>query len=83
MRSCTRKPGISGKMSLLAMKAIDGTLFLVPGGGFLFDLMLRDKFDLLGLILMLVGILYLFLPMGDLIWLINDEKFELQEKNYS
>ncbi len=42
LRSCTRKPGISGKMTILAVKSIDATLFLVPAGGFLFDLILRN-----------------------------------------
>lgn len=41
LRSCNRKPGISGKMTLMAMKSIDATLFLVPAGAFLFDLILR------------------------------------------
>ncbi len=73
--SCSRKPGISGKMTLLAVKFIDATLFLVPAGAFLFDLMLRHNFDVLSLILMILGIVYLFLPMSDIIWLINGEKF--------
>ncbi len=69
-------------MSLLALKSIDTTLFLVPAGAFLFDLMLRHHFDVLSLVLMILGIVYLFLPMSDFIWLLNDEKFELQKKTY-
>lgn len=72
LNSCTRKPGISGKMSLLAVKAIDATLFLVPAGSLLFDLMLRHHFNVLSLVLMILGIVYLFLPMDDLIWRLND-----------
>lgn len=75
VKSCTRKPGISGKMTLLAVKSIDMTLFLVPAGSFLFDLMLRHHFNVLSLVLMLLGIVYVLLPMSDLIWLLNDEKF--------
>lgn len=75
VKSCTRKPGISGKMTLLAVKSIDMTLFLVPAGSFLFDLMLRHHFNVLSLVLMLIGIVYVLLPMSDLIWLLNDEKF--------
>lgn len=75
VNSCTRKPGISGKMSLLAVKSIDATLFLVPAGAFLFDLMLRHHFDVLSLVLMILGIIYLLLPTSDFIWMLNDEKF--------
>lgn len=75
VKSCTRKPGISGKMSLFAVKSIDATLFLVPAGSFLFDLMLRHKFNVLSLVLMILGIIYLILPIGSLIWTLNDEKF--------
>jgi hypothetical protein len=82
VKSCTQKPGISGKMTLLAVKLIDATLFMVPGGSFLFDLMLRGNFNVLSLVLMLLGILYLFLPMSNIIWLLNDEKFELQKNTY-
>lgn len=82
VKSCTRKPGISGKMTLLAVKSIDATLFLVPAGAFLFDLMLRHNFDILSLVLTILGIIYLILPTSDLIWLLNDEKFELQKKPY-
>ena len=82
VNSCTRKPGISGKMTLLAVKSIDATLFMVPGGAFLFDLILRDNFNVLSLILMILGIIYLFLPMSKIIWILNDEKFELQKKQY-
>lgn len=64
IHTCTRKPGISGKMTLVAVKAIDATLFLVPAGSFLFDLILRSKFNTLSLVLMLVGIIYLILPMS-------------------
>lgn len=72
VNSCTRKPGISGKMSLLAVKSIDATLFMVPAGSFLFDLILRNHFNILSLCLMIFGILYLFVPMSDLIWKFND-----------
>lgn len=83
VRSCTRKPGISGKMTLLAVKSIDVTLFFVPAGAFLFDLMLRSNFNVLKLILMILALIYLFLPMSDIIWMLNDEKFELSQRPYS
>lgn len=83
LNTCTTKPGISGKMTLVSVKAIDATLFLVPAGSFLFDLILRGKFNTLSLILMIVGIIYLFLPMSEVIWRLNDEKFKLQQKNYA
>lgn len=71
LRSCTRKPGISGKMTILAVKSIDATLFLVPAGGFLFDLILRNYFDILALCLTILGIIYCFLPMTQIIWRLN------------
>lgn len=67
VKSCTRKPGISGKMSLFAVKSIEATLFLVPAGAFLFDLMLRHKFNVFSLVLMILGIVYLILPMSSFI----------------
>ncbi len=82
VHSCTRKPNISGKMTLLAVKSIDATLFMVPAGSFLFDLMLRSHFNVISLMLMIVGILYLLLPMSEIIWMFNDQKFELQVKSY-
>jgi hypothetical protein len=78
VKSSTRKPSISGKMSLLAVKSIDAILFMVPAGSFLFDLILRDNFNVLSFVLMILGIIYLFIPMSEMIWILNDEKFDLQ-----
>lgn len=31
---------------------------------------------------MILGIIYMFLPMNNIIWILNDEKYELQRKRY-
>lgn len=78
LRKSVLKSGISGKMAILGLKSLDATLFLPSAGQLLFDWILRGSFDLLALILTVLGILYLFVPVSDLIWHFNSEKFYLE-----
>ena len=74
---------MSGKMAILGLKSLDATLFLPSAGQILFDAIIRDgKFDRLNLIFTLCGIAYLFVPVSDIIWYFNGEKFFLEEKTY-
>ena len=66
------KTGISGKMTILALKALDATLFLSPAGEILFDLILRNKFSILSIVLTVLGIAFLLLPMTKIIWYFNN-----------
>lgn len=68
---------MSGKMAILALKSLDATLFLPSAGQILFDATLRSKFDVLALILTLCGICYMFVPISEIIWYFNSEKFFL------
>lgn len=76
------KSGMSGKMAILALKSLDATLFMPSAGQMLFDWILRGKFDPLALILTVSGILYMFVPVSNIIWYFNSEKFFLEEKTY-
>lgn len=78
LRKSVLKSGISGKMAILGLKSLDATLFLPSAGQLLFDWILRGSFDPLALILTILGILYLFVPVSDLIWHFNSEKFYLE-----
>lgn len=51
-------------MAILALKALDVTLFLAPTGQFLFNSILNNKYDLLSLLFALIGIIYLFVPIS-------------------
>ena len=82
MRKSVLKAGISGKMAILGLKSLDATLFLPSAGQLLFDWILRGSFDPLALILTILGVLYMFVPISDLIWYFNSEKFFLEEKEY-
>ncbi len=57
------------------MRALDATLFLTQAGRVLFSYLIHSSVDGLSLILMGVGFLYLFVPIVDLIYHFNEEKF--------
>jgi len=82
LRKSVLKAGISGKMAILGLKSLDVTLFLPSAGQLLFDWILRESFDPLACILTILGILYMFVPISDLIWYFNSEKFYLEQKSY-
>ena len=82
LRNSVLKVGMSGKMAILALKSLDATLFLPSAGHILFDAVLRSEFDIFALILTLCGIGYLFVPVSEIIWFFNSEKFFLEEKTY-
>ncbi len=77
LRNSVIKAGVSGKMAILALKSLDATLFMPSAGQMLFDAVLRSKFDILALILTVLGIIYIFLPVSKIIWYFNSEKFFL------
>lgn len=82
LRKSVLKSGMSGKMAILALKSLDATLFLPPAGQMLFDAILRSKFDPLAFFFTLCGIAYLFVPVSQIIWYFNSEKFFLEQKTY-
>jgi hypothetical protein len=82
LRRSALKEGLSGKITILSLKSLDATLFLAPAGRALFDWILHGKFDILNIILTAVGLIYLVIPISDLIWHFNEEKFLLEDKTY-
>jgi hypothetical protein len=71
LRRATLKTGMSGKMAVLGLKALDATLFLAPAGEALFQYILHGNIDHLAIIFTILGIVYLFLPVSSFIQLIN------------
>ena len=63
---------------MFALKSLDATLFLVPAGQILFDSILRDEINLLAIILTAIGLVYMFLPVSDIISYFNKEKFFIE-----
>ncbi len=61
---------------------MDATLFLAPAGRVLFCLIIHKYLDLLGIFLTILGLVYIFLPMTDIIEHYNSEKFKLADKEY-
>ncbi len=82
LRRSALKLGLSGKIMILSLKSLDATLFLAPAGRAVFDWILHQKLDILNIILTAGGLIYLFIPISDLIWLFNEEKFLLEDKTY-
>ena len=66
----------------MSLKSLDATLFLAPAGRALFDWILHGKIDYLNIVLTAVGLIYLVIPISDLIWYFNEEKFLLEDKTY-
>lgn len=58
-------------MSLLSLKSLDATLFLTQAGRALFTYIMHNEADYLAMILTAVGIVYLLLPVTDIIWKVN------------
>jgi uncharacterized protein YjeT (DUF2065 family) len=77
LRRSALKGGVSGKMSLLSLKSLDATLFLAPAGRVLFSYVMHNEADYLAIVLTILGILYLLVPISDIIWAMNGEKFLL------
>jgi hypothetical protein len=75
LRRSALKAGISGKMSLLSLKSLDATLFLAPAGRVLFTYIMHQKMEYFSVILTVLGLIYLVLPISDMIWAVNEEKF--------
>jgi hypothetical protein len=71
LRRSSLKEAISGKMSILAMKALDATLFLVYAGEALFDYLLHNNVDIAAIAFAVLGVIYLLLPVTDWIWRLN------------
>lgn len=71
LRRSALKGGVSGKMSLLSLKSLDATLFLAPAGRVLFIYVMHNDADYLSMILAVLGIVYLLLPVTNIIWKIN------------
>ena len=64
------------------MKLLDFVLVLMPLGELFFDIFLRGDYKLSSLILMIVGIVYLCLPINTIMDFVNAENFNLEEKTY-
>lgn len=73
---------MSGKITILSLKSLDATLFLAPAGRALFDFILHGSIDYMSIILAVFGLIYLLIPMSDLLWYFNSEKFLLEDKTY-
>ena len=76
------RAGISGKITIVALKSVDATLFLLPAGEFAFNLLLHKEVDVMSIVLMVLGLAYVLTPITDIIWKVNDEKFSLQDMSH-
>ena len=83
LRRSALKEGVSGKITILSLKSLDATLFLAPIGRVLFNFIIHKKeVDYLGIVMALFGLIYLLIPITDLIWFFNEEKFMIEDKTY-
>ena len=74
---------VQGKLTNLAMKLLDFTLFLRVFGELLFDTQMRGIDAHSSTIAMLViAFVFLLLPMNEILEYIIHEKFNLEEKTY-
>lgn len=82
LRRSVLKAGLSGKMAIMGLKSLDATLFLAPAGNVLFSFILHDKIDKLEVIFVVLGVIYLILPISDWIEAVNEENFLIESKKY-
>jgi hypothetical protein len=82
LRRSAVKEGLSGKITILSLKSMDATLFLAPAGRVLFCLIIHKYLDFLGIFLTILGLIYICLPMTEIIEHYNLEKFKLADKTY-
>lgn len=73
---------MSGKMSILSLKSLDATLFLAHAGRVLFAFLVQGKVDYLGMGMAVFAVIYLFMPIQNIIDFFNEEKFMSEEKTY-
>lgn len=66
-----------------AMKLVDATLVLRAAGELIFDAQIRNEITYESVVCIIIGGIYLFLPMDDIIEFFHEEKFRAQEKPYA
>ena len=74
---------MSGKLSIAALTLLDLVLVFYPLGEIIFDHYLRNDVRLSSIIMLIIAIIYICLPLNDIIDFVNKENFFLEEKVYS
>lgn len=82
LRRSSIHENVSGKLSIIALKLLDLVLIFMPLGQIIFDHFLRHDIKWASVIMLGIAILYLCLPLNDIIDFFNKENFYLEEKPY-
>jgi hypothetical protein len=64
------------------MKLLDFTLFCKPIGELIFDTQIRHSYCTSSVVMCIVALLYLILPIDNILEAIHPEKFKNEEKSY-
>ena len=72
LRRSSIESEVSGKLVKTVMKLLDFILILKPLGEIIFDTWIREGAQLSSIIMMIIGIIYVLLPVDDLIQTVND-----------
>ncbi len=73
---------ISGDLALFSMKLLDFTLVIKPLGEIIFDTQIRSTCSVESIILLCIGIIYMVIPIDQILQFMHDQKFNLEQKNY-
>ncbi len=77
LRRSSIHENVSGKLALFSMTLLDLILIFMPLGEIIFDHYIRKHVNTGPIVCLILGIIYVLLPMNDIIDFINSEKFNL------
>lgn len=73
---------VKGSLTNLSVILLDFTLFFRVLGELIFDFQIRDGYHASTIVLLCISVVYLLLPMNQILKWLHDEKFNLEEKTY-
>ncbi len=83
LRRSSINENVNGDLSIRAMKLVDATLIFRSLGEIIFDSQIRNGFSWESILCLCIGVVYICLPMDEVLEFFHEEKFRAEEKPYS
>ena len=83
LRKSSINEGVSGQLCLKALFLLEFVLIIKPGGQLIFDALIRHEWNIIPVIEISIGALYLILPINKLMYSIHPERFNFTKMTYS
>ena len=83
LRKSSITQGVSGKLCMKVLNLLEWALIFKPGGELIFDWLIRSEWNVVPVVEICIGLLYVLLPMRRIIDFFHHESFKCDLKTYT